>query len=303
MKTPKKLSFLTIPRIISLGLFAIAGLLFILGQSWFGYVLAGIILFSAPTKHAKTRFDKLLDAFKRWKTIIITALYDAAYWMFIFAGTWILQNALTKKSQAMEAAGIVSREALANPRTAATAAAAMGDVYHYIIASIVGIIIYATIVYGISRTLIWTTIANEKLTKKFTWRFMLTNSIWWLIFLAPIVVTMLAVQQAGNKQLVAQGGLFLTIILFTYFSPIMQTLFMRTRKIGYSIGNGLGFGISKLGYLIVPYTYAILVYLIAMRPLQLFQTTLYINYLNLVFIVLYFAWLRIYLYSIIKDFK
>lgn len=264
-----------------------------------GIGLAGLILLIAPTKHGRKMLDVFVETFSKWKVIIITALYDALYYLLTFGAAYFYYWRLQTKSLVLGAQGLLSREAAVNPELSAQAAGSMQSVFFFIIIGGILLVIFSLLIYVVSRGMIWTTITKQKPNKKFFKKFLALNSLWWLIWL-PI----LAVISIGLKDSPYSGaGIRVILVVAAYFTVIVHTLYMQKHLIGYSISNGLGWGIGKVHRLIVPYTFAFVLFIIIYQVFKLFQNTAAIKPVSMIFIVLFVAWLRIYLYEIIKEFK
>jgi hypothetical protein len=294
------MKFITTPRIIGTILIIIAALSYFTGaQGAIGLGIAGIILIIAPKKHAQSMFDMLVSTFTKWKTIIITALYDALYWLLLFGAVYFLQWQLQIKALAAQSNNLITKEAIADPELVTQSASTLqGFVYALIIGGLLAIL-FSLLIYSISRALIWTTITKQKLNKKFFLKFLTLNSLWWLIWLPVFAIIAVGTQASPD----AKGSLVVILLLASYFTPILHTLYMQKHLIGYSIGNGIAWGIAKVHRLIVPYTFAFVIYVIAYQLFRIARDTAYVKPASMLFVVLFIAWLRIYLYGIIKDFK
>lgn len=302
--TPKNLPLFTIPRIIGVLLAIISITLYLSSQDqWFALALAGAILLFAPRKHAKTRFDKLTDSFTHWKTILITGVYDIVYWLAVFMGAYFLQARVQAKSLTMPS-NLLTREALLNPETANVAGPLVKQFYTFLLGIFAVYLAFIFIAYCLTRALIWSTLAKKKFTKQFLLRFSGLNAAYWGIWLIPAVLLIFIAGNAGTgKELLMRSAFMLIGAGFGYFAVIVHTLYMKTHKIGHSLSHGIAWGIARLHLLVVPYTYIFLAYLIFYQAIRLLQNTAIIQPISALFVVLFIAWVRTYLYTIIKEFK
>ena len=172
-----------------------------------------------------------------------------------------------------------------------------GFVIHTITGAIL-LLILCLIIYTISRALIWTSISKTKLTRKFLLKFLGLNSVWWLIWLPVYVLVGTAAAQTGIK-----ASIVVIFIITAYFTPILHTLFTKKQLIGHSLGHGIAYGITKFYKLIVPITYALIIYIIIYQPFRLLQNTKFYQAATILLVVIYLAWLRTYLYEAIKKFE
>ena len=290
---------LTMPRIIGILCIIIAAFLYFRGMGFFSIAIAGIILLVAQTKHAQESFDKFIETFTQWKIIIITALYDALYWMLVFASVYFYQWRLNLLAGTTKDGVVLDKQAmLTNPDILNQNVEVLQTLFVFLFAGAIILIIFTLITYTLSRGMIWTTLADKKPNKKFFLRFLGLNSLWWLIWLPFLIISGLATKQAPA----AQNTAILFIMIAAYFTPILHTLFVSGRKIGESIGNAFAIGISKLFKFVVPYTLAFIVYIIIYQLFRIVPTQQKMIFAaSMLLVVLYFAWLRTYLYQIIKK--
>ncbi len=261
--------------------------------------ILGIILIISPAKHSQEMLHLCIKNFTKWKTILLTALYDAIHWMLIFGAVALFVKWEALKAASAQTAVTMTREAILKPELAAQNAQTLQGFLVYSLIGGIALLIICLIIYTISRGLIWAKIAKIKLTKKFFLKLLALNSLWWLIWLPIYVLIAIgAAKTTGAKEAFA-----VIFILGIYATPILHTLFTKKQQIGYSLGHGIAYSITKIHKLIVPYTYAFLINIIAYQPLRLIQNTKAFTPIAILFVVLYFAWLRTYLYEIIKQFK
>ena len=286
---------LTMPWIIGIIVIIIA-LLTVVAKAKGGIALgvAGLVLLFAPKKHSKKMFDLFVGSFSRVKTIIITALYDAVYWLLVFGAVYFFNWRLSVRTTTLPD---ISRQTLMNPALTGQSVTGIKSLVTFLYGGMTIVLLFCFVLYVLSRGLIWTTIAKQKPSKKFFKKFFGLNAIWWLIWIIPFLVfTTVAGDQAA--------GIFVLLFLFaSYFTVIIHTLYTRRLEIGSSLGNGLGWGISKLHRLLVPYTYAFIVYVILYQGFRLAQGTSLLTPVSMLFVVLYLAWLRAYLYTVLAQFR
>lgn len=265
-------------------------------QGAIALAILGAILLITPKKHAQENLKLAIKSVKRWKTILLTAAYDAIFWLLtsatlLLALKWVNIEAITAQAKAT-----LTPEGMINPETAAeTAKALQNFIIHSIIAGII-ILIIILIIYTLSRGLIWTKIAKIKPNKKFFKKFLALNAIWWAIWL-PIFIIIGISAKTNIKS--AMTGLF---IIGFYLTPIIHTTFTKKQQIKQSLKSTI-YGITRIHKLIIPYTYAFLAYIIIYQAFRLAQSTKYFQTITILFVVIYLAWIRTYLYEVIKQFK
>ena len=292
------MKLITKPRIIGIVLLVI-GILGYLAQKSNSIVIgiAGIILIIAPTKHTSHVLELFIDTFKRWKIIIITALYDAIYWLFVYGiiyfFKWQLQKAAANAQATAVLSGVMTPEA-AEP----TANALQGFVFTIFGGAAIAFIL-CLLAYTLARGMIWATIADKKPDKKLFIKMLGANAGWWAIWGILFVLIALGGKNNPNSKM----ALFGLLAVATYFTPIMHAIFIKTRQIGYSISNGLAWGIARVHRFIIPYIFALIVFVIMYQPFRLVQNTAYLQPASMLFVVLFFAWLKIYIYDVVTEFE
>ncbi len=291
---------ITRTRIIGIAVLIVAILAYYAGwANGIPFGIMGLILILAPTKYGQHMYDLLTESFSKWKTIITTALYDSIYWLIIAGAIYFYAWRVNIKAAIAQASSTLTKTAMMNPEiVSGNLDQLKGFVYQLIIGAIL-LLILGFIVYNIFRGLTWTTITGQKLNKQFYKKFFLVNAGWWAVWLPLFILIAFAL---NNKPEAKQGIAGLLFITF-YFTPIMHTLYMQTHKIGQSIGNGIGWGIAKIHRLIVPYIFALVIYVIVYQVFRPIQATQFMQPASMLFVVLFLAWLRVYLYEVIKEFK
>ena len=292
------MNFFTKPRLIGIVL-VILGVLGYLAQKSNSALIAiaGIILFIAPSRHTDNMLELFISTIKAWKTIIITALYDAIYWLFVYGAVYFTKWQLQEKVIAAQSKAVLSGSM--TPETAGATAEALQGFAITIFGGAAIVFALCLIAYTLARGMIWSTITDKKPDKKLFLKFLGANAGWWIIWGLLFVIISLS----GKSNPATKQALFVLLSIAVYFTPIMQTIFIKTRAIGYSVGNGIAWGIARVHRFIVPYIFALIVLVIIYQPFRLLQNTRYLMPASMLFFVLYFAWLRIYVYGVVKEFE
>jgi len=296
--------YFTPPRIAGALCIIIAILAYFAGRFDFKIFLlgvAGIVLASINTKYAQSSFDDFIGTFKRWQTIVITALYDAIFWLLLVFSAQFYQWKVQAKMLQTQASTMLTQAGLADAAQLSQNVTSLRSFLTVIIAGIVVLILFNLITYTISRGLIWTNIAEKKITKKFLLKFLGLNSLWWLIWIPIIFIILITLKLSGALK----GSFTLVMTIAAFFTPILHTLYMNGRGLR-SIGQAFGLGFSKLFKFAVPYCFAYIVLVIILVPTTIIfslwpvrQPTM--QAISMMIAVPWMAWLRIYLYPVIKK--
>lgn len=293
------MKWMTKPRIIGIILLVIALLVYFIGrQGAIPVAIAGIIIIIAPAKHANKMFDLYIENFSKWKTIIITALYEALYWLVIFGSAYFFQY-LVQSKMAVSQGAALTREQMMNPELVTQGTAALKEFVTFLFVGGALLVIFSCIIYSISRAFIWATITNQKTNKKYLLKFTLLNIAWWAIWLPLYIILNVGLK---NDPRVKESMVVLLLFGY-YFSPIVHTIYTKKHLIGQSIGNGIAWGISKVHRFIIPYILIFVTYVILYQLFRLVETTAWAKAVSILFIIIFIAWARTYLYEVIKEFK
>jgi hypothetical protein len=281
-------SLLTAPRAIGLAAAVIAILSLLLASSLSAYILlaAAAALILAPSGHAGAVLDVFAASFRRWPVIITAAFYDSLYWLVLILSGTAFGGIL--KSVIAGLRGVdAGAQGLAALQVVEANTATIRGVYAGIIGSTITWLALAFLAYVASRWLIWQAIRSAR--SPFP-RWLAGNALWWLIWLVPVVLFVVGVQPAY-----AGLGVSLVFILYVHLGAgFHRTLIKESSRAAVGTAFGLGFG--SIHRYIVPYAFAVLVYLILFQPLRLLpvagrmQTAGFI-----IFVVLFLGWLRTYM--------
>lgn len=291
----------TAPRIAGVLLIAIGFLNAI--TSFWGALLAivGLIIILLPTEYAKTQFDQFTSSFSSWKKILLTGLvFDFALLLLIASAGFLYQSTLTSTVNELQSGMTYSKEVFASPELTNTAAQGVQKLVFTFAIGFAAFIVIGLLAYTIFRLLSWFTIANQKLSKQAFFKFLGLNSIWWLIWLIVLGIVGFSVGRDPS------GRFTLLIILFIagYFTMLVHALFAKTQRIGYSLSNGVSFGIGKIHRLLIPASFVLIAFYIirfGMFYVLGFIPSIIGEVIKALLLILFFAWLRIYLYPIIAD--
>jgi len=294
-----KRGFFTHPRILGIALIIIAALAAAAGSGFLALGIAGIILLITPKKYTQQQFDLFTDSFSDWKTILFVAVYDALFWTLFIGAAYFYRWRFLIKTATAQAQSTLSTQGLLNPALATQTEAALRGWLLFFFIGIGLLLLFTFLIYTLSRTLIWTTIAEQKPTKRFFTKFCALNAVWWLIWLIPALVLIVA----STKDPAVGILLLILFVLMAHFTLIAHALFTKTHQIGSSIGHAIAFGIAKIHRFIIPYTFVFVIYLILYQPFRIVQTLPIAQAASMLFVVVYLAWLRTYLYPVVLQLK
>ena len=143
------MKLITKTRTIGITLLAIAVLVYLLGRTgWTSLGIASILLIVAPAKHAQAMLDKYTTSFAKWKTIIITTLYDGVYWLLVFGTAYFLQWKIQSKVAASQSQILIAKEQMLDPALLAQSTAGLQNFVYSIFAGIAAAAIFVFSIVG-----------------------------------------------------------------------------------------------------------------------------------------------------------
>lgn len=298
----QQLQWLTTPRIIGIIMLVIATTMQFMNKTGVTMIgIVGLILLLAPKKTAQKEFDRFTSSFSDVKTVVICALYDALFMMSFLGAGFLYLWAFNQKAIQIQGEADFSKLAALQPGQAGVNTIAIKEFLAFFFIGLALVALVSLAVYAASRMMMWTTIAKQKQSKKAFFGYLKLTTLWWLLW-SPIIVFLAFVV---NQEPVARPLMVIAFVLVMYFTQITYPLYTKTKKAGYSIGHGIGFGISKIPKLIIPAAYAFVAYVVVYQALSFTQylpQTVWPVF-NMVFVMLYLAWARNYIYPIVTAFK
>lgn len=290
-------------RIIGILLVAIAVIGYFTGRAGVFAVglsaLAGIVLLTSG-RMAEKQLDLFRKSFAKPRVIGLAALYDWLFMMFFGAATYLNIMVITKKTEEIMQGANFASEAFLDPAAASANTAAIKSFFAYFIGGLAVLAVVGLLLYALSRMMLWTAIAKQKPSWKQYKKYLGLHAVWWLLWSPVIVFLALVAGQAPEARMFLVAAMMLSM----YFTLFVQVLFTRKQKMGYSIGHGIGYGISKMPKMVLPAAYALVAYIVLYQLLSLTQylPAMVWPAVNFVFVVLFINWLRVYLYPIVVKF-
>ena len=245
----------------------------------------------------KNSWNLFVKSFKDFDTrAIFIVLYDLIFFSIIYLSFIIFSKYIQNKSLKINIP--LTEEIMQLPQTEISQISSQLNNFLWFI--FIGIVLVALIIFIAACTfkgLIWLKITHKKFTIDFIKKFVLLNLIWTLIWIIPIIIIALVLK----KDLLAP---FLVIIapLIMHFTNILHIFFIHTKKLS-SIKRAFKIGIKKIYLFILPYILMLIIFLIISQSYWLYNFMPgNIPFIIAIFVLLvYFAWFRIYLYTIVKD--
>ncbi len=291
---------LTTARLVGIVTLALAILAQVSGAGSKLLFLAATVILVAPTKYCQERLEKL--AATSLKTTITTTLYEGLFWALFLISGYAASWKLKTLSETILGTTTISQQAMMNQQTAQAIVGTAQEIAFTVITLAILLFIFNLLSNTLSRSLIWSTLTDEKWTKKYYLSFLKLNAAWWALWLIPFGALTAALSK--NASTLTQVLISL-IVIATYFTFFVHTTFLHRKKVGASITHGIAQGIGKFYHLLVPLSFALIIYVIAYQALRAaqFLPPTAVQPIMIAFALLYFSWLRAYVYATLPDFS
>lgn len=243
-------------------------------------------------KYLASTYRGLFESFRNLdKKFFVISLYDALFIasaLFIFMlGSSLLGKAASKLIPfASDPFGIAGTQV-------SLLFKAIFVLAIWAVAVFVAIVIAQTVFKG----LIWTTIMGKRYTKKYFKKLFWVNVIWFLLWLITSLIIYYGAR--ASYRVYVQGIYYL---LLFYFTTILYILFTRKNVIKRSISKALSLGVRKVRYFIIPYIYAVVIFVVISQLFRIINPASKAGmFVGVILTVFFIAWMRLYIYSIAKD--
>ena len=299
MKRGIKTHFST-ARLVGLVTLVLAIIAHLSGAGSNALFFAAIVVLVAPTKYCQERLEKIAEI--DVKKILITTLYDALFWaLFLVAGygaAWKLRTL----SESILGTTTVTQATMINPQTAAATLETAQGLVFTIVTLFAFLLVFSLLTNALTRSLIWSTLADEKWNKKYFISFLKLTAAWWAFWLIPFGIVIVAL---SKNPPVLTWAITVLGVIGIYFTFFIHTTFLSRKKIGASISHGIAFALSKFYHLLVPLSFALIVYVIAYQALRAVQflPTIAAQPIMIAFALVFISWLRAYAYSTLPNFS
>jgi hypothetical protein len=254
---------------------------------------------SKTTEYLKETFENFKDSFRNLdKTILYVVVYNMVFYLASYA---VYTKMLSKFMEKAQPVFDIATENVYG------ASEAVIESQVHIIRSFrfafwsygIGFIIAIFLLYALVSLLVWGAITKKKLKpSKFELNFFLLNLIW--IVGAGIIIYLMA---SSFKLESLALGLLALMLIYAHLTTILYIAYFKKKKIRKSIKSAFNTGIAKIHHFIVPYVFALAVFIvlnIIIRPIGA-AAQAYMNIIFFIAFLFYFAWLRIYIYSFAKK--
>lgn len=237
----------------------------------------------------KKTFKEFLNSFKN-KKILWTFCYDLC---LLLVAVILAKGASKLMASQLERLGLTDVQAL----TPEMISQQLGSIKTLAITFfIITIIFYILSVfnYSLFRTWVWTKIMNKLPTKAFVKRFFLLNLIWITCWIALFILGITTLSQEYYKYMIA-----IIAILYIHLTTVLHHCFTWQQEIKKPIGKAFTIGIGHIGRFFIPYIYIIIIYIVITKAFVVVPTQA--QYIGIfVVLLLFLAWYRVYMNSVIS---
>jgi len=288
-------NLITIPRITGILLLAIA---------WFAartqtklhvalLAISGAVLLLTPTGPALKRWQEFRDSFRLTKSFAIIMLLDILFLAVLAVLTLILSNVLRGTMELLKQVDLSDRGVLL----------AKVDMYNDIIgsffsASITAIIIFwiaVVIAYSLSRGMIWLTLLDKPLQKKFFVRSGLFNLAWCTVW-----ITLMLFILASQSPMIGAVAFIVLMLVYTHLTTILHHSYAKHNTMSRAVGEAFGIGLGRLGSFLNPLAYIFIIYVILSQVLRVVTGNAALVVTFAVYLA-FMAWYRTYMRDVLRQ--
>ncbi len=259
-------------------------------------VVAALVLLFASKDASQKNLQKFVNSFSFKKEFFLIVLYDALFYLSVFLIALIFSFLL--KFQ-MEKLGLTNLGGLnladqqviqSNVNLAQVLIASM--IVYFVL-----FLLIALISYSFFKGIVWLTMLNKKPSFGYFKKFFLTNLIWWGVWIIPAVLALF-----GLKQEYFTLVFVLEAILYFHLTSILHLSFAKSQDIKRSFSKILPVGFGKIHHFIIPYVYALIVYIVLSQIFRIIpQQQRVVLSTAILLALLYLAWFRNYVKEVIPQ--
>jgi hypothetical protein len=263
----------------------------------------------------KKQFIQFVDSFKNIRTnILFVIFFDLLFYALIvfIPLTWtrfLTGHPMMNELMALEG-GVESMTADQMIRIAPL-------LKSFVVQSLLSTILVVTVlffVYTLTRCLIWNTIEKKKFSWNYFKKYLLLNLVWVPIFFIISMVVMLILslfmllaKSSGVSLLVyiASFVMLIGLLIFLSINFLVYYFFMKLKEIFISIGKAFTVLFNGIKGFIVPLVFMAAVLYVLLTPFGIlaYRAPFAEKYsiMQALVVIVYLAWLRFYLVSLVKK--
>lgn len=297
-------SFFSIPRLISIVLFAIILFSSIVRgfslKEFFISVISAVIFFS-PKEYTNKQFDLFIQSLKLNKNYLLVVLFDTLFFFTVFVCGYGISYVLSSKT-AIVAQAIELYKNANSPDSLDKMSSLLNLFWFYFASALFIFSLISLAGYSVFKSLGWSVILNKSFTKNLFKKFLIGNTFWWLVWIFPAFIFIFALKPEFTAYVYL-------IMFFLYFhtTTIVHFFLTKTLEIKSSIANAFSFGFGSIHHFIIPYSFAFIIYFILLQPFSyvtfMYSSVKQISIASFVFVIFYMAWFKIYLAGVIGEIK
>jgi len=256
----------------------------------------------------KTEFETYKQSFRINNRFLYTLIYDLLLFLLFFISIRLWQYSAERIFPKINTPGFSGNYLRDSVALQQISSSAVSELTNFLSITLL-IFISFFIIFSTIKYLIWNIVLKEK-NKIRNWiRFLLLNTLWsvitFLILLIPMTSMFKTMEKSGgvaNDALAFQASIFwILIILFAYLTPILYVLFIKNKRLFFSLKKTFLLGILRIRYFIFPYLLIILTLITISIVLMI--TKLFPQIVQSIFgyvtLFAFIAWIRFYISKII----
>ena len=258
--------------------------------------------------YIKNSWNLFVKSFKEFDTkVIFIVLYDLIFFSIVYISFITLAKLIQNKALNINAPQLEQLTQLQQTEII-QASSQLNNLWLYIYIGVILTLLIIFIAACIFKGMIWFKIAGKKANKKTIIKLIRTRALFLLIsigFIIAIIPLFISLSVAIKAQSLISVIILSTIIglLWLIFINIKNLMYIYFTTTTNPIKKAFRIGIKKIHLLILPYIIMFIIFIIISQLYWLynFMPGNISTIITVLILLVYLAWFRIYLYTIVKD--
>lgn len=251
--------------------------------------------------YLKDSWKNLITSFKSLdKRILHVVIYDLLFFIICFGVFYLFKLLITLKAEPLKGFKL-DESALVPGSDLAANTQLLKGFYNTMLFYVILFALILVLVYIFANLLIWIQVTGRKPRKikfNFAKNFFLINIIWvitWLILFLVVINSL--------RPETTYFWMLGFIVFYAHLTAIMYISYFKSARIRKAVKQAFNIGFAKIHHFIVPYVFVAVIFYIINNVLRLFiqLPDTYRIFASTIILLFYFAWLRFYVYSFVKD--
>ncbi|MBN2111659.1 hypothetical protein JW707_01030 [Candidatus Woesearchaeota archaeon] len=250
--------------------------------------------------YIKEKYSEFIEGFKSLdRTLLFVVVYNLVFYISVVISYSKMLDIMYDMSQPLMA---IAASTLSESVQILDSQIATFKMFYFSMigyAALFLIILY--LIYSLTNLFMWSAITKTKLRKSsrnFILKFFGLNLAWLVAWAVLVFILLLSLRTET-----VPFWFVAAILIYAHTTTIAYIAYFKRKKICVSIKSAFNTGFAKLHKFLIPYVFALIVFIIINAVFTPIGNMLYkgVNTIFLIAFLFYSAWLRIYVYSFAKK--